>query len=95
MVTTTSRPTPDPNIELVTVFRTSDWGMAAIVTSLLEDAGIEYALRGDALRSFMGGWGGFNSALGDAEFQVREADAPEAARLLARLAEPQTDPGPD
>jgi hypothetical protein len=78
---------PEPDIHLVTILRTSDAGLVAVVKSILEDAGLDYFLRGDALHNVMG-WGGFNSALGDAEFQVREADAPEATRLLARLEVP-------
>ena len=87
---TSHRPTPDPDIQLVTVLRTSDGGLVAVAKSLLEDAEIDYFVRGETLRNVMG-WGGpgvFNSAIGDAEFQVREADAPDASRLLARLAQP-------
>jgi hypothetical protein len=62
----------------------------AVAKSLLDDAGIDCYVRGETVRNVMG-WGGpgvFNSALWDAEFQVREADAPDASRLLARLGQP-------
>ena len=83
------RPEADPDIRLVTVFATSDAGIHALVQSLLDDAGIDYAVRGDTLRNVLG-WGGaavFNTALAPAEFQVREEDAARAAALLARLDE--------
>jgi hypothetical protein len=84
------RPEPDPDIRLVTVFATADPGVFALVTSLLDNEGIDYAVRGDTLRNVVG-WGGpgiFNSAVGPAEFQVREEDATRAAALLARLERP-------
>jgi len=73
------RPTPDPDIQLVAVFRTSDPAMVAMVKSLLADADIDYCLRGEAIRS------PFSNVLGTTEFQVRDADALEATRLIARL----------
>jgi Putative prokaryotic signal transducing protein len=78
---------PDPDAHLITVLRTSDAGLVAVAKSVLEDAGLDYFLRGEALH-YVVGWGGFNSAVGDAEFQVREEDAREAALLLARLEVP-------
>lgn len=44
-------------------------------------------MRGETLLNVVG-WNRFNSALGEAEFQVREVDAPAASRLLARLDQP-------
>jgi hypothetical protein len=89
-VTTTS-PTPDPDIRLVTVLRTSELGMVAVAKSILDDAGIAYFVSGETRLNVMGwgGLGGFNSALGVAEFRVREADEPAASRLLARLDQPR------
>jgi hypothetical protein len=87
---TRHRPAPDPDIRLVTVLRSNDGGLVAVAKSLLEDAGIDYVVRGETLRNVMG-WGGpgvFNNAIGEAEFQVREDDAPDASRLLARLEQP-------
>jgi hypothetical protein len=81
------RDMPDPDIRLVTIFRTSDADVVAVAKSILDDAGIDYVVAGEILLNVMG-WsalGGFNSALGEAEFQVREADALDASRLLNRL----------
>jgi hypothetical protein len=52
---------------------------------------IDYFVAGKTGLNVMGwsGLGGFKSALGEAEFQVREADAPAASRLLARLDQPR------
>jgi hypothetical protein len=85
---------PGPDIRLVTVLSTSDPGLVAIVKSLLDDAGLDYFVRGDALHNVIG-WGGFNPALSDAEFQVREEDAEAATTLLARLAQPIAPVQPD
>ena len=84
---TTRRQPPDPDIQLVTVLSTGDAAMVAVAKSILDGAGIDYFVRGERYLNVMG-WGGpgvFSSALGEAEFQVREADAPDASRLLARL----------
>jgi hypothetical protein len=87
-VESTHRPQPDPAIRLVTVFETADVGVAAVATSLLEDAGVDHAVRGDTLRTVLG-WGasGFFNAAGPLEFQVREEDVARAAELLAPLNE--------
>jgi Putative prokaryotic signal transducing protein len=89
----TRRPQPDPTIRLVTVFETEDVGVAAVATSLLEDAGIDHAVRGDTLRNVLG-WGGssFFHAAGPVRFEVREEDAERATALLAQL-KPRTDLG--
>jgi len=93
----TRRQPPDPDIQLVTVLSTSDAAMVAVAKSVLDGAGIDYVVRGERYMNVMG-WGGpgvFNSALGEAEFQVREADAPDASRLLARLKQSHIAPVPD
>ena len=84
---TTTRQAPDPDIRLVTILRTADAGLVAVVKSILDAADIDYFLRGETLHNVMG-WSGpglSNGALGEAEFQVRESDAADATRLLARL----------
>ncbi len=65
--------------------------MVAIAKSILDDAGIDHFVAGETRLNTegWGGVGGFNSAIGEAEFQVREADAPTASRLLARLHQPR------
>lgn len=64
---------PEPNIQLVSVFRTGDPGLAGIVASVLQGAGIDYTMKGGTM------YGGLM------EFQVRDADAQHAALLLTKL----------
>ena len=78
---------PDPNIQLVTVFRTSDPGLVGLVKSILQNAGIDHFLRGETLGNVRG-WGGIGAFDGPAEFQVRQSDASSASQLLAKLGEP-------
>jgi len=76
---------PDPNIRLVTVFTTTDPGLVGVVRSLLDEAGIEYSVKGETLRNVLG-WGTPGVyGVGPAEFQVRDEDAAEAAALLAQI----------
>ena len=79
---------PEPNLELLPIFRTGDAGLIALAKSLLEGEGIEYMARGDGLQDLLG-WGrlaGFNPAVGPVEFVVRSDDAPRARALLRDLA---------
>jgi hypothetical protein len=81
-------PPPEPNLELVPVFRTGDAGVVALAKSLLEGEGIEYMARGDGLQDLLG-WGrlsGFNSIVGPVEFVVRSDDAARVRALLRDLA---------
>ena len=81
-------PLPDPKIELVEVFRTGNAAVAAVARSLLEDAGIDYELRGD--------WdvpGIYKNPQGPAVLIVRQGDAAETTQLLAHLVE-GLEPGP-
>ena len=87
------RKRPEHDIRLVTVLRTSDWGIVAIAKSVLENAGIDYFVKNEVVRGLQG-WQ-FSAYPGDAEFQVREADAPAASRLLARLDKPIAPHGED
>jgi Putative prokaryotic signal transducing protein len=84
----------DPDVELVPVLRTGDPGLVAVAKSILDAAGIAYFIRGETLRNVIG-WGGVNAGLGDAEFQVRGADAPDALRLLEQLEQSQMATEPD
>jgi hypothetical protein len=82
-------PPPEPNLELVPVFRTGDAGLIALAKSLLEGEGIEYMARGDGLQDLFGGGrlgGGFNYVVGPVEFVVRSDDAPRVRALLRDLA---------
>jgi hypothetical protein len=79
---------PEPNLELVPVFRTVDAGLVALAKSLLEGEGIEYMVRGEGLQDLFG-WGrfaGFNPIVGPVEFVVRSDDAPRVRALLRDLA---------
>jgi hypothetical protein len=76
---------PDPDIRVVTVFRTSDPALIAVVKSVLDEAGIDYFVSGETIRNVMG-WGSLAAAgAGEADFQVREEDAASTTQLLARL----------
>jgi Putative prokaryotic signal transducing protein len=89
-------PPPEPDLELVTVFRTGDAGLIALAKSLLEGEAIEYLARGDGLQDLFG-WGrlgsSFNYIVGPVEFVVRSDDAPRARALLRDLASVE-DPRP-
>ena len=88
----TGRPAPpaDPNIQLVTVFSAGDPALIALVRSLLDGEGIEYAVRADDVQDLFG-WGrvgaSFNVVTGPAEFLVREEDAGRAMELLKDIDE--------
>lgn len=76
---------PDPNIRLVPVFRAADPGLMAVATSLLDEAGIDHAVKGGTQANVFG-WGTSGSpAVGLPEIQVRGEDARRAAALLASL----------
>ena len=81
---------PEPNVELVPVFRGGDAGLIALANSLLDAEGIEYMARNEALQDLFG-WGrlagGFNYIVGPVEFVVRKDDADRARTLLRGLAD--------
>ena len=80
---------PDPDIQLVAVFRTGDAGLIPLVKSLLDSEGIEYLVRGEAVQDLFGSGrvgSGYNIVTGPAEFVVREPDAGRARELLRELA---------
>jgi hypothetical protein len=85
---------PDPNLELVPVFRASEESLIALAKSLLEAEGIEYLARGDGLQHLFG-WGqftsGFNPIVGPVEFVVRREDEPRARELFRDLTESADD----
>jgi hypothetical protein len=81
---------PDPNIELVPVFRTGDQGRIVVAKSLLEAEEIEYLVRNEGLQDLFG-WGrlatGFSNVVGPVEFLVRREDGDRARALLRDLSE--------
>ncbi len=71
--------------KLVTVFKTGHHGTIAIVKSILEEAGIEYAAKGEQVQDLIGAgiFGvGYNPITGPVEFQVLEDNAEYAKELL-------------
>jgi hypothetical protein len=81
-------PPPDPDIELVAVFRTGDAGLIPLAKSLLDSEGIEYLVRGEAVQDLFGSGrvgAGYNIVTGPAEFVVRQSDADRARALLDDL----------
>lgn len=83
-------PQPDPDIELVSVYRTGDAALTAVAESLLQDEQIDYMLRGEGLQDLFGYGriaGAFSYAVGPAEFLVRSTDAERARELLKDLDE--------
>jgi len=91
-------PPPEPNLELVPVFRTGDAGLVALAKSLLEGERIEYLARGEGLQDLFGGGrlgGGFNIVVGPVEFVVRSDDAPRVRALLRDLASVEEARPPD
>ena len=81
------RPEPTPDVNLVQVLATGDAGIIAIAKSLLENAEIDYYVRGDNLQDLFG-FGrltGYSYVTGPAEFLVRADDAVRAHELLDPL----------
>jgi hypothetical protein len=79
--------TPNPDLELVPVFRTADQGRIVLAKSLLESEQIDYMVRGETVQDLLA-WGrmtGFNPAVGPVEFVVRSDDASRARELLRDL----------
>jgi hypothetical protein len=81
---------PQPDIELVAVFRTGDESKILVAKSLLEAEGIEYLVRGEGIQDLFG-WGrlaiGFSNVVGPAEFVVRKDDENRARDLLRDLSD--------
>lgn len=79
---------PEPDVELVPIYRAPNAALSALAQSLLDAENIEYMLRGEALQDLFG-WGrlgsGYNPIVGPAEFWVRADDAERAAEVLKDL----------
>lgn len=79
---------PEPDVELVPVYRSANAALTALARSLLEGENILYMLRGDNLQDLFG-WGrigaGYNVLVGPAEFWVRADDAERATERLKDL----------
>lgn len=79
---------PEPDVNLVKVYESTNAAIIAVLESVLDDAGIEFMIRGDELSGAVN-WGrlglGPLATLGPAEVWVREDDEQEAAALIAEL----------
>jgi hypothetical protein len=88
-------PPPDAlrrHLELVTVFKTGDPGLIALVKSILRSAEIPFTTKGEGIQDLtgLGRLGsGYNLAFGPVELQVNSADAEDARALLEDL-EPES-----
>jgi hypothetical protein len=80
--------------KLVTVFRTGHHGTIAVIKSMLDEAGLEYSVKGEGIQDLIGAgvFGvGFNPITGPVEFQVLEENAEYAKELLKDVTEnPET-----
>ncbi len=78
---------------LVTVFRTASQGTAAVARSILDEAGIQYLVKGEGIQNLIG-YGiigtGFNPLTGLIEFQVMPDDKDTAINLLGDLNESES-----
>lgn len=67
--------------KLITVFASQDNVLIAMAKSFLEDAGIEYFVKGEDLHSLLN----YGTVIGPAEIQVAEEDAEDARKILEGL----------
>jgi hypothetical protein len=76
-------------IEFVTVLETGNPAILAVAKSLLDNAGITYFAKGEAVQNWVGGtFGtGFNVITGPVELQVDRTDLDEAKIILDHIGE--------
>jgi len=80
--------TAQPDMELVPILRTEDYGLLPILRSMLDAEGIDHVVRGGASRdlfAFLRGAAGSAIPGGPTEIVVRAEDAPRARALLHDL----------
>lgn len=70
---------PSTDLQLVRVLAIRDPGAIAVAKSLLDEAEIEYDVRGEQLQNLA------IPAFGPVEFWVTEKDAADAAEILGQL----------
>ena len=71
--------------KLITVFKTGHHGTIAVVKSILDEAEIEYSVKGEQIQDLIGAgvFGvGYNPITGPVEFQVLEENTEYAKELL-------------
>lgn len=75
------------SFDLVKVFESSDLGMTAIIKSVLNDADIEFLIKGEHMQSILGGQFSFafGADIGKVEFFVHKDDEEVAIELLTEL----------
>lgn len=87
-----------PDVTLERVYATGDPAVIPLVKSLLDDAGIAFLAKGDAIQDLFG-WGrlgtGLNYVIGPVEFFVAQEDAPSALEILGHLADSVPVESPD
>lgn len=79
-----------PDVELVLVYETADAALIPVVKSLLDDAEIQYMVKGESVQDFFGLGrfpAGRSYVVGPVGFFVREDEAEAARALLAALVE--------
>lgn len=80
----------EDNSYAVTVFESGHEGVIALAKSMLDEAGIEYVVKGEGVENLLGVGvmgTGFNPVTGAIQIQVLENKANEARELLKDLKE--------
>ena len=82
--------TTDPDAELVKVFEGGNAAILPLIESMLQDANIEFMVKGEVLQDLfgIGRFGmGTNNTIGPVEIWVRKEDEAEARELIGMLEE--------
>jgi hypothetical protein len=80
--------------KLVTVYKTGHHGTIAVIKSILDEAGLEYSVKGEGIQDLIGAgvFGvGFNPITGPVEFQVLEDNVEFAKELLKDVSDAPTE----
>ncbi|HEX7151914.1 MAG TPA: DUF2007 domain-containing protein [Thermoanaerobaculia bacterium] len=80
----------EPNVELVKVYECGNAALVPLLKSVLDDADIEYMVKGEEIQDLIGAgrFGGSNYLIGPVEFWVREDAATEARAVLEAFGSP-------
>ena len=84
--------------KLVTVYKTGNHGTIAVIKSILDEAGLEYSVKGEGIQDLIGAgiFGvGYNPITGPVEFQVLEENADYAKELLKDVSDNPEPPEPE
>ena len=76
--------------KLVSIYKTGHHGTIAVVKSILDEAGVEYSVKGEGIQDLIGAgiFGvGYNPITGPVEFLVLEDNAEYARELLKSVEE--------